>query len=113
MIKGKFLEPYIGKQIRLRLNVLGINIKEGAKRCNIHYTAFHRLLTKNQDPTVSTIQRVAKGLKTTVDYLLNCERNVSSFTADEHELLETYRGCTSDDVKRKIREVAEIIAKHN
>ena len=64
----------IGKNIKLRRELLGLSQSELAEKTNITQAYISRLENEKFQPTAPVICSLAKALKCTADYLISDER---------------------------------------
>ena len=92
----------------------GWTIYRLAKESNIPYSSLNALFLKNNNPTISTLEKICAGFNMTLSEFFSDEppyRNVGKILSNEDELMLNTFNSLSKKNKQKIYEIALILKK--
>lgn len=110
----------IGRQLRNRIDELGIKQKDLAQRLRISPTTLNGYFTDYREPDLKTLERLANELDTTIDYLVSGSKHVAYSSQepipiedkddldDIRLLVSLYRGMSEHD-RTLLKEHAEFL----
>ena len=83
------------KRIKEILDEKGWTLYKLSKETGIPYSSLNSLFNKNNQPTISTLEKICEGLQSSLEDFfsagLSHQIEVESYTSEEREIIDSYR----------------------